>query len=174
MSNSILIIVSSLIVLLLIAATFAFFYLKTVRQEINEYWLLLLERLHLRLDKIPNLIETVRKFKADESMKVLIDLRAKIWPVYEADKIQVQSQLEITEKLQKLWHLSKQIPELGKDTNFLALKMEFRQTGSDIENVSEKYNQKIRSYNHKIGFILLAPFAIIFGFKRLPIFEFEG
>ena len=176
MSFPITTILLTVLVLLVIVAVFAYFYVATLRTEIAEIWRVLLAGLRLRLDKIPNLVETVVAFVPDRraSLLELADLRSSTWPMLTADKKNVQNELEISAQLNQVWQQGGAIEALATDTNFLALKMEFKKIGAELEDVAGKYNERVRGYNGVLGNAIMAPFGALFRFKKLPIFEVEG
>jgi LemA protein len=136
----------------------------------------LLKRMRKRLDKIPNLIETVRSRSSgqDQLINELINLRSSTWLMNKPTKNNVQNQLKITEDIHRIWSLTKQFPELNRETNFLALKMEFKQIGDEIEKHLDAYNKKVRKYNKITGFIFFLPLIFAFRLGKMYIFEFES
>ncbi len=176
MQQSLPLTIVSFVVLLAMAATFFFFYMKSLAGETEAYWLLILAKLRERLDKIPNLIETVRQFSpADEkTIQELIKLRDLAWTMERSTHHLVQNQLNITDALHKFWALPQKFPALGKDTNFLALKMEFKQINEDIEILLERHNASVRHYNKHLSFVIFIPLVAVFRLKREQIFEFEA
>jgi hypothetical protein len=157
------------------AGTFAYFYFRSLTAELNDYWLLVLDDLHLRLDKIPNLLETVKSLTSsqDKLISRIIDLRAKSRPMEKADAAKVGEELAISEHLRAIWNLPGQFPELNRDTNFLAIKNEFKELDEEIEKSSDEYNERVRKYNNKAGLFFLQPVAAVFRFGRKTIFEYE-
>lgn len=175
MPQSVLVAIFSIIVLLATAGAFLFFYLRSVRAEINEYWLLLIDKLHLRLDKIPNLIETVRRFTTGQEAVTaeLIKLRSASWQIPQANKQKVQTELMISNQLGVIWALCSQFPEANKDTNLLALRMEFKEVGKTIEAMLDGYNEQVRGYDKSLRNLFFLPFVLLFRLRKLSIFEFE-
>ncbi len=175
MSQQLLVVFFTFLVLLLMAGTFLYFYFRSLRHELNEQWETVLDSLRLRLDKIPNFLETVRGLTTgqDEKISELAALRSRCWPMNSAEKEKVLAELEISEKLRVLWELGRNFPELEKDTNFLALKSEFKEMNEEIEKAADSYNEEVRRYNRSARNIFFLPFAILFRFSGLPVFEFE-
>jgi len=175
MTDSIIMITGTVCVLLLMAAAFLFIYFRSLRNDLQAQWRIVLDNLRLRLDKIPNLIENVRRFapSATNAATELIKLRSACWPLFNPDKEKVFKELAVSLKLKEIWALENKYPALSHDTNYLALKMEFRDVNGEIEKSLEEYNNRLRKYNSKVRFFLFLPFALIFGFTKLPIFEFE-
>lgn len=173
--NQVVLIILSLLVLLLIGAVFLFFYIGTLRTEALSSWTDVLERLNLRLDKIPNLIETLRRLERAEQklFASLIELRERTWPLDKPDRERVHAELAVVGKLHECWQLPEKFEELRKDTAWLGLRTEFNDVGREIEEYTNKYNDKARHYNQSREFILFRPFTLAMGFRRLPILEFE-
>jgi LemA protein len=175
MNDSVIIIVATAVVLLLMAAAFVYIWFRSIRHELENEWRVVLDDLRLRLDKIPNLIETVRRFAPEEKKAVaeLIKLRCDSWPMEEADKFKVQKELLISARLKELWAIEKKQPELARDTNYLSLKTEFKESAAEIESAILNYNDRVRRYNRRVRFIFFLPLSLIFGFRKMPVFEFE-
>ena len=157
------------------AGTFLFFYFRSLENELTREWEIVLDSLRLRLDKIPNLLETVRSLAAGQEKLVeeLVKLRAASWPMEESGRTKVQNELVISEKLKAVWAMAGKFPDLARDTNFLALRTEFKEIGQEIENEVEAYNKRVRKHNKRVRFILFLPFSLLFRFKKAPVFEFE-
>jgi len=173
--QSFLISIFSFIVLVAIAVLFLYLHLKSLQDEIVSYWESVLEKMRIRNDMIPNLIETVRKFAKNEDKLLdgLIQLRAKSWPMEEANGPKASAELSLTNDLHEVWQLPQKIPALNVDTNFLSLKKDFHELGQEIDEMVNVYNQKIRAFNARTGFVLLRPFFALMRMKRFQIFEFE-
>lgn len=173
--QSLVIAVFSFAVLVLIAVLFLYLHLRAVRDEIIAYWKTILDKLRIRNDMIPNLIETVRKFTKEEE-KLLMEmaqLRSKSWPMEKADGQKVNVELTLTNELHGVWKLPQKYSSLNTDTNFLSLKKDFHDIGKEIDGMVDVYNKRIRSFNGRVGFILVRPFLTLMRLKRFPVFEFE-
>jgi len=173
--QSVIIAIFSFILLVAIALLFLYLHLKGLRDEVIAYWESILDKMRIRNDMVPNLIETVRKYTKNEEklMAELIQLRSKSWPMAEANGQKVNAELTLTDSLHAVWNLPQKTPALNVDTNFLSLKKEFHDLGKEIDEMVDVYNKKIRSFNARIGFILVRPFFALMRLKRFPIFEFE-
>lgn len=174
MTESVVVIMVSVLLLAALALIFIYFFFKSSRAEVEEYYLNLIWKLCDRLDKIPNLAETVKNIIPDSAgfFAELADLRARTWPLKQV-KGRVHNELEISSYLNKVWALSKQSQALEHDTNFLSLKTEFKEISREIEEMTQIYNGKVRAYNRLAGFVLLAPVTNLMRFGRMHIFEFE-
>jgi LemA protein len=176
MLTSFLIAFCTLFILIIMGGILAFYYFYSAESELNDYWLTLLDDLHLRLDKIPNLLETVKALVPvqEDSINELIRLRGESWKLQKADRDKVYKELAVSEKLHSIFALAEQFPALEKDTNFLALKMEFKELNAGIEKSAEIYNERVRRYNKMADMIFLRPLLLIFRFSRRAIFEYEA
>ncbi len=167
-SSTLIIGIFSFLILAAIALLFLYLHLKSVRDEIKAYWKTILDKMRIRDDMVPNLIETVRKYTKDEEkiLNELTALRAKSWPMEKADGQKVNAELSLTDDLRAVWKLPQKVPALNLDTNFLSLKKDFHDLGKEIDGMVDVYNKKIRSFNGQVGFALM-------GMNKFPIFEFE-
>lgn len=173
MNESVIVILVSVLLLVLVGGVFLFFYFKSIKQEIDSYFELMIQKAGVRLDKIPNLIETVRPFTDDTQLiDKVINMRAETWSTSNKKK-RIVAELEISSVLHKLWEKAAGSEELQRNTNFLELKMEFKEIGKEIEEMGEIYNVKVRNYNKLIGFFLLKPFLSLMRFRKMVVFEFE-
>ncbi len=173
MNESVIVILVSVILLAGVAAVFLYFYFISIKQEVEAYYELMIQKAGVRLDKIPNLIETVRPFTDDaELIDKIISMRAGAWAMTNKKK-RIVAELDISSILHKLWEKAAGSTELQRNTNFLELKMEFKEIGKEIEDMGDIYNAKVRNYNKSLNFFLLKPFLSLMRFKKMVVFEFE-
>lgn len=165
----------SLLVLLFIGVVFLYFYMRGLRSSVMDSWVNVMEHLNVRLDKIPNLIETLRRLHQDrqELFQSMIELRGRAWQLDQPDRERVHAEMEVVGKLHECWKVGEQHEDVRKDTNFLELRTEFRETADAIDARTTAYNTKARHYNAQREFPLFKPLVLLLGFKRLPILEFE-
>lgn len=175
MNQSYLIAFFSFLVLLVLALLFLYLHLRSVREELVTYWNSILDKLRIRNDMVPNLIETIRKYTTDEEKLIneMIALRSKSWPMEKADAQKVNVELSLTQALHEVWKLGQKIQALHLDTNFLSLKKDFHDLGQEIDGMTEDYNRRVRSFNKRVGFIVIRPFTAFLKLHRFPVFEFE-
>lgn len=175
MAQQVLIIVLSVIVLLIMGGTMLFFYFRALLHELDLDWQIVLDNLRLRLDKIPNLLETVRFFSPGESkiIEELAKLRSKSWPAEHGGKDKTSMETAVSANLKAVWALEKKYPDLARDTNFLALKTEFKEINAEIVGSLEFYNKRVKRYNGIVRFILFLPFSLLMRFPKMPLFSFE-
>lgn len=176
MNQSLIIGLSSFVLLVLIAAVFLYLHFKEQKDAAVFEWQKIREKTRLRIDMMPNLIETVRRFKLLDPQVIaeIIALRSETWPIEDITSVKVNKELVLSKHLHKIWEVGMQNTEASKDTNFLSLKNDLTLLGAEIESLEEIYNQKIRNYNKKINFIIFRPFLQSLRLQKMPIFEFEA
>lgn len=173
---NILIIVSTAIFLIILWAIVAVRHLKHLKLSILDEWELVDESLRKRHDLIPNLIETVRMYsqQKEELLEKLIAQRQIAAMAFGSTLPKIEAEHTLSDSVDEVLEVGKEIAELGKDTNFLELKTEIDDLEQAIEIKVKNYNQMVRYYNSHRRIFLLVPMATIFGFGNINIFEFES
>jgi LemA protein len=123
--------------------------------------------LQRRADLIPNLVETVKGFAAQE--QTVFDDIAKARTQYmnaqtPADKISSSNQL--SGLVQKILALQENYPQLKSNENFLRLQDELAGTENRIAVERKRYNDSVQAYNTYIGLFPNYIFARWAGFQR--------
>jgi LemA protein len=131
------------------------------RNMVAEGWSGIETQLKRRADLIPNLVETVKGYAAQES-KVLIEVteaRAKATQVQippdiltnpEAFQKFQQAQGELTGALSRLLAITENYPDLKSNQNFLALQSQLEGTENRIAIARRDYIQAVKDYNTEI------------------------
>jgi LemA protein len=166
----------SVVFLALIAFVFLYAYFFRSRKTVYEKWGALLSDLRRRLDMLPLLIEVIKKYTSDQhdgKFQEIIELRGNVWPVTGCDRNHIESEFEISEKIKFLFSLGRENEELNRDTDFLSLKNDFHEIAQKIDDLTNEYNNGVRSFNENILFKILGGLFRFFGFNKLLIFEFE-
>lgn len=139
----------------------------TLNETIKSNWAQVDVVLQRRSDLIPNLVETVKGFAAQE--QTVFDDIAKARTQYmnaptPADKIAASNQLYGME--QKVLALAENYPQLKSNEQFLRLQDELAGTENRIAVERKRYNDSIQAYNTYIGQFPNNIYASWAGFQR--------
>ncbi|MCA9373791.1 MAG: LemA family protein [Candidatus Gracilibacteria bacterium] len=172
--NNVVLVIISVLILLFLGAIFLFYTMKSLRTGVLMKWNDVMDALNLRLDKIPNLIETVKRFADDKKLfEELIELRGRLWQMEDPSKERVHGELEVANKIAVCLELAQKHPEIQKDTRFLEIKTELKDAIKEVDELTNRYNEKARAFNKKREFFLAKPLMMLMGFKRMPVLDFE-
>jgi len=138
-----------------------------LNEQVKSNWAQVDVVLQRRADLIPNLVETVKGFAAQE--QTVFDDIAKARTQYmnaqtPADKIQASNQLYGME--QKVLALAENYPQLRSNENFLRLQDELAGTENRIAVERKRYNDSVQAYNTYIALFPNSIFAGWAGFQR--------
>ena len=132
-----------------------------VEQGVNEKWAQVQNVYQRRADLIPNLVETVKGFAAQERtvLEEVIKARAsatqiKVTPELLNDPAALQkfqqAQGELSGALSRLLVTVERYPELKSNQNFLALQSQLEGTENRIAVERRRYNEAVREYNTRL------------------------
>jgi len=132
------------------------------REAVNAAWAQVDVVLQRRADLIPNLVETVKGYAAQEQ-KVFGDIAAARAALVGAktptDKIAANGQLDSA--LSRLLVIVENYPQLKSNENFMRLQDELAGTENRIAVERRRYNEAVQDYN---TYISLFPNSLIAGF----------
>jgi LemA protein len=137
------------------------------REAIAASWAQVDNVLQRRSDLIPNLVETVKGFAAQEKevFGAIASARAAmIGARTPQEKIQASGQLESA--LGRLMVVVENYPALRSSENFMRLQDELAGTENRIAVERGRYNKAVETYNKTIGVFPNNLFAGILGFQR--------
>ena len=148
--------------------------LVTVNEEVNGKWSQVENQLQRRADLIPNLVETVKGYAAQETevFTALANARAALAGAGTVSETEVANQ-ELTSALGRLIAIAEAYPELKSNTNFLALQDELAGTENRIATARMDYNEAVQSFNTKVKSLPTALYAGLLGFDEREYFEAE-
>ena len=169
MKNAVIVVVVLVIVALLVGGMYVSRRNQMVmlNEAVKSDWAQVDVVLQRRADLIPNLVETVKGFAAQE--QTVFDDVAKARTQYlnaqtPTDKIAASNQLYGMEV--KVLALAENYPQLKSNENFLRLQDELAGTENRIAVERKRYDDAIQAYNTYIGLFPSNIFAGWAGFKR--------
>jgi LemA protein len=137
------------------------------REAVNAAWAQVDVVLQRRADLIPNLVETVKGYAAQEQ-KVFGDIAAAraalVGAKTPADKIAANGQLDSA--LSRLLVVVENYPQLKSNENFMRLQDELAGTENRIAVERRRYNEAVQDYNTYISLFPNTLIASLAGFAR--------
>ena len=151
-------------------------------QVVSEKWAQVQNVYQRRADLIPNLVETVKGFAAQEKtvLEAVTQARAsasgiKATPELLNDPAAFKkfqdAQNRLGGALSRLLVTVERYPELKSNQNFLALQSQLEGTENRITVERQRFNEAVRDYNTKIKVMPGALVARLMGFKEKAFFE---
>jgi LemA protein len=156
--------------------------LVTLEQNVNEKWAQVQNVYQRRADLIPNLVETVKGFAAQERtvLNEVTQARAsatgiRLTPEALNDpqalaKFQA-AQNQLSGALSRLLVTVERYPELKSNANFLALQTQLEGTENRITVERQRYNEAVREYNTRLRLFPGRLIASVLGFRPKAFFE---
>lgn len=153
----------------------------TMEENVNTQWSNVETQYQRRYDLIPNLVNTVKGFAAQEK-EVLVgvtEARAKassmtIDPSNLNDQTLAQfnqTQGQLNSALSRLLVTVERYPELKSNQNFLELQAQLEGTENRITVARQRFNAAAQEYNTYIRKFPANTLAGMYGFERKPLFE---
>ncbi|MBK1885093.1 LemA family protein [Marinobacter sp. DY40_1A1] len=145
----------------------------TYDEKVKSAWSQVENQYQRRADLVPNLVETVKGFAAQEkeTLTAVIEARSKATSIQvdesilnDPQKLQQfqQAQGELSSALSRLMAVSERYPDLKSNQNFLALQSQLEGTENriavarrDFIQSVERYNTEIRTFPGKIWHSIL-------------------
>ena len=156
--------------------------LVTAEVTVNEKWAQVQNVYQRRADLIPNLVETVKGFAAQEKtvLEEVTQARAsasgiKATPELLNDPAAFKrfqdAQNQLGGALSRLLVTVERYPELKSNQNFLALQSQLEGTENRIVVERRRYNEAVREYNTQVSLFPRRIVASFVGFKPKAYFE---
>jgi len=142
--------------------------LVTQREAVRAAWAQVDVALQRRADLVPNLVETVKGFAAQERQvfEAVANARAALLGARTpAEKIRANQELDTA--LGRLLMVVENYPQLKSNENFLRLQDELAGTENRIAVERRKYNEAVQRYNTTLGLFPNNLFAGFLGFQRI-------
>jgi len=146
--------------------------LVAMETEIKGRWAQVENQLQRRADLIPNLVETVKGFAAQEKsiLESIANARARL-----AGGGSVQERMtasnELSGALARLLVVVENYPTLKSDATFIRLMDELAGTENRLAVERKRYNDAIQVYNVAVRQFPGGLIASLFGFREQPFFE---
>jgi len=151
-------------------------------QDVNEKWAQVQNVYQRRADLIPNLVETVKGFAAQERevLTEVTNARARassvqLSPEALSDPAALRqfqdAQTQLGGALSRLLVTVERYPELKSNANFLALQSELAGTENRIAVERRRFNESVREYNTGVRLFPGSLVAAFRGFREKAFFE---
>ena len=159
--------------------------LQSTDEQVQSSWSEVLNQYQRRADLIPNLVNTVKGFAAQEKEVLLSVTEARS----RAGSIQVSPELiddpeafarfqsaqgELTGALSRLLAIAENYPQLKSDENFRDLQAQLEGTENRISVARNRYIKAVQEYNVTVRSFPGNLTAMMFGFKVKPNFTVEN
>ena len=154
-------------------------------QQIKAAWAEVVNQYKRRADLIPNLVNTVKGFAAQEQQVLLgvTNARSKVGSIQATPELVnnpqafqqfQQAQGELTSALSRLMVVVERYPDLKSDQNFRDLQAQLEGTENRITVARNRYIKAVQEYNTTVVQFPTNLTAMIFGFKEKPQFTVEN
>ena len=154
-------------------------------EQINAAWSEVLNQYQRRADLIPNLVNTVKGFAAQEQqvLQGVTDARARVGSIQatpellenpEAFQRFIEAQGQLTSALSRLLVVAENYPQLKSDANFRDLQAQLEGTENRIAVARNRYIKAVQDYNVTVRSFPSNLTAMLFGFEVKPNFTVEN
>jgi LemA protein len=154
-------------------------------EQVKAAWSEVLNQYQRRADLVPNLVNTVKGFAAQEQ-KVLLgvtEARAKVGSIQATPELVndpqalqrfLAAQGELTSALSRLMVVAEAYPQLKSDANFRELQAQLEGTENRVTVARNRFIRATQDYNVTIRSFPTNLTAKMFGFKEKPQFTVEN
>jgi LemA protein len=173
----------SLLVLLL--SSCGYNTLQSADEQIKSAWSEVLNQYQRRADLVPNLVETVKAFAAQERevFTRVTEARARVGSIQATPELVDNpeafakfqaAQGELAGALSRLLVVAENYPQLKSDANFRDLQAQLEGTENRIAVARNRYIKAVQDYNVTVRSFPSNLTAMVFGFKTKPNFTVEN
>src|SRR5712671_862164 len=159
--------------------------MQTQDEQIKSAWSEVLNQYQRRADLIPNLVNTVKGYAAQESSVLLgvTEARAKVGSIQATPELVNDpaafakfqaAQGELSSALSRLLVVTENYPQLKSDQNFRDLQAQLEGTENRITVARNRYIQAVQNYNITVRSFPGNLTAMVFGYKPKPNFSVEN
>src|ERR1700739_4122757 len=155
--------------------------MQTQDEQIKSAWAEVVNQYQRRADLIPNLVNTVKGYAAQEQ-RVLVEVteaRAKVGSIQVTPEVLNNPELfqkyqaaqnQLTGALKSLFAVAENYPQLKSDQNFRDLQPQLEGRGNRITDTRTRCNQAVQNYNVTVRSFPTNLTAKVFGFQTKPNF----
>jgi LemA protein len=176
---------ASLVVAGLLLAGCGYNTLQTQDEQIKSAWSEVINQYQRRADLIPNLVNTVKGYAAQEQQVLLgvTEARAKVGTIQATPELVNDpaalarfqaAQGALTSALSRLIAVTENYPQLKSDQNFRDLQAQLEGTENRITVARNRYIQAVQNYNITVRSFPQNLTASMFGYKLKPNFTVEN
>jgi LemA protein len=159
--------------------------LQRTDEQIKAAWAEVVNQYQRRSDLIPNLVNTVKGFAAQEQQVLLgvTNARAKVGTIQATPELIndpqaftrfQQAQGELSSALSRLMVVVERYPELKSDQNFRDLQAQLEGTENRIAVARNRYIKAVQEYNVVVRSFPSNLTAMLFSFREKPQFTVEN
>src|SRR5450631_238704 len=159
--------------------------LQTQDEQVKSAWSEVINQYQRRADLIPNLVNTVKGFAAQEQQVLLVvtEARAKVGAIQATPELVNNpeafakfqaAQGELSSALSRLLVVTENYPQLKSDQNFRDLQAQLEGTENRITVARNRYIQSVQTYNITVRSFPGNLTAMVFGYKPKPNFAVEN
>src|SRR5467141_1607534 len=153
-------------------------------EQVKAAWAEVLNQYQRRADLVPNLVNTVKGFAAQEQ-QVLIQVteaRSRVGSIQATPELLndpvafrnfQQAQAGMTSALSRLLAVAENYPRLKSDANFRDLQAQLEGTENRIAVARNRYIKAVQDYNVLVRQFPVNLTAMLFGYQIKPSFSFE-
>jgi LemA protein len=148
--------------------------LVTAQEAVDAGWAQVESQYQRRADLIPNLVETVKGFAAQEE-KVFLEVTKyrSQWGAAKTQEEKIAAANGMDSAISRLLMVSENYPQLKSNENFLALQAQLEGTENRIAVERMRYNENVRDYNTRLKKMPGSIIAGMYGFEPKLYFEAE-
>lgn len=159
--------------------------IQTTDQQTKAAWSEVLNQYQRRADLIPNLVETVKGYAAQEEkvLREVTDARARVGSIQVTPELANDpdalakyqaAQGQMTGALSRLIAVSENYPDLKSNQNFRDLQAQLEGTENRITVARNRYIEAVQNYNLSVATFPQNLTAKMFGYKEKPNFSVEN
>ena len=159
--------------------------LQSTDEQVKASWAEVLNQYQRRADLIPNLVETVKGFAAQEQQVLLgvTQARSRVGSIQATPELIndpqafarfQEAQGALSSALSRLLLVAENYPQLKSDQNFRDLQAQLEGTENRITVARNRYIKSVQAYNVVVRQFPSNLTAMLFGFKEKPQFTVEN